>query len=93
VSAYDDGQDVIELAVASPLAAQWVSEHAKMAYHLPAVTSALNDRFSLPIQPVDATHFYGALEVKPLGGLLSVGQLSPIEGAAKMPYFGLESFI
>jgi hypothetical protein len=25
------------------------------------------------IQPVDATHFYGALEVKPLGGLFSVG--------------------
>ncbi|MGF6782136.1 hypothetical protein P3T21_007376, partial [Paraburkholderia sp. GAS334] len=34
---------------------------------------------------MDATHFYGALEVKPLGGLFSVGQLSPIEGAASYP--------
>ncbi len=29
----------------------------------------LNGRDGLWIQPVDATHFYGALEVKPLGGL------------------------
>jgi hypothetical protein len=39
------------------------------------------------IQPVDATHFYGALAVKPLGGLFSVDQLSPFKGAARMPYF------
>ena len=43
------------------------------------------DRGSGQIQPVDATHFYGALEVKPLCGLLSVGQLSPLEGAASYP--------